>query len=185
VLVMAPAVLGGTTKHIGESSLKPNPRLSYAISAVLSASATAAYAAGPASDNAVASSNEISEIVVTAQRREENLQNVPITIQVLTGETITQLDVTTFDDFVKYLPNVSAASLGPGQSNIYMRGLSAGGGNVGDQGGGATHVFPSVAVYLDEQSEQLPDRNLDVYAVDLERISCRAPLCVAGSSDER
>ena len=51
-----------------------------------------------------------------------------------------------------------------------MRGLSAGGGNVGLQGGGATHVFPSVAVYLDEQSAQLPDRNLDVYAADLERI---------------
>ena len=147
--------------------MKSNPRLSYAISAVLSAHATAAYADAPST---MASSDAIAEIVVTAQRREENIQNVPITIQVLSAETITQLNVTTFDDFVKYLPNVSAASLGPGQSNIYMRGLSAGGGNVGDQGGGATHVFPSVAVYLDEQSAQLPDRNLDVYAADLERI---------------
>ena len=147
--------------------MKANPRLSYAISAVLSAQATAAYADAPSN---TASSDAIAEIVVTAQRREENIQNVPITITALTAETIKQLNVTTFDDFVKYVPNVTAASLGPGQSNIYMRGLSTGGGNAGVQGGGATHAFPNVAVYLDEQSAQLPDRNLDVYAADLERI---------------
>ena len=134
---------------------------------MLSAQATAAYADAPST---TASSDAIAEIVVTAQRREENIQNVPITITALTAETIKQLNVTTFDDFVKYVPNVTAASLGPGQSNIYMRGLSTGGGNAGVQGGGATHAFPNVAVYLDEQSAQLPDRNLDVYAADLERI---------------
>jgi len=54
------------------------------------------------------SGNELQEVVVTANRREENLQNVPITIQVLTGETLTHLNVTTFDDFAKYLPGVTA-----------------------------------------------------------------------------
>src|SRR5579862_4653475 len=49
-----------------------------------------------------------------------------------------------------------------------MRGLSVGGG--GNQGGGTTAAFPAVAIYLDEQSGQLPGRNLDVYAADLERI---------------
>jgi outer membrane receptor protein involved in Fe transport len=167
-LMLTPAVFGQRTNALGESSLKSDPRLSYAIAAILNASAAAAYAAGPAAGNTVASSNEIAEIVVTAQRRDESIQNVPITIQALTAETITQLNVTTFDDFIKYLPNVSAAGAGPGQSNIYMRGLSTGG--TGAQGGGATHSFPSVAVYLDEQSGQLPDRNLDIYAADLERI---------------
>jgi len=54
------------------------------------------------------------------------MQDVPITIQALTAETLTQLNVQTFDQFVKYLPNVTTAGAGPGQSNVYMRGLSIG-----------------------------------------------------------
>src|SRR6202453_4442475 len=49
-----------------------------------------------------------------------------------------------------------------------MRGLSVGGG--GGQGGGTTGAFPAVAIYLDEQSGQVPGRNLDIYAADLERV---------------
>ncbi|MGH8338430.1 MAG: TonB-dependent receptor plug domain-containing protein, partial [Gammaproteobacteria bacterium] len=102
---------------------------------------------------------------MTAQRRVENSQNVPITIQTMTTETMTQLNVTTFDDAVKYLPNVTTAGNGPGQNQIYMRGLSN-----GTIGSGAEGSFPNVAIYLDDQSGQVPGRNLDVYAADLERI---------------
>src|SRR5260370_37708914 len=49
-----------------------------------------------------------------------------------------------------------------------MRGISVGA--TGGQGGGTTGAFPAVAIYLDEQSGQLPDRSLDIYAADLERI---------------
>jgi outer membrane receptor protein involved in Fe transport len=118
--------------------------------------------------DAESSSDSIQEITVTAQRRTETIQNVPITIQALTAETLTQLNVATLDDFVKYLPNVSTSDLGPGQGSIYMRGLSVGQG--GTQGSGSVGNFPNVAVYLDEQSVQIPGRNLDVYAADLERI---------------
>src|SRR4029077_11785819 len=110
----------------------------------------------------------IQEVVVTAQRRAENVQDVPIAIQALTGETLKQLNVTTFDDLIRHLPNVSGASQGPGQVEIFMRGLSAG--SVPTQSGGSINGFPNVAIYLDEQSGQLPGRNLDVYAADLERI---------------
>ncbi len=141
-------------------------KLSYAIAAILSGSGAgfAAHAA-TATDTG---SDAIEEITVTAQRRTENIQDVPITIQALTAETLTQLNVSTFDDFVKYLPNVTASSTGPGQGSIYMRGLSQG--SFGVQGEGSVGIFPNVAVYLDEQSAQLPGRNLDVYAADLERI---------------
>jgi iron complex outermembrane receptor protein len=60
------------------------------------------------------------------------------------------------------------ASNGPGQGDIYMRGLSVG--NAGSQSSGTIGGFPNVAIYLDDQSGQLPSRNLDVYAADLERI---------------
>jgi iron complex outermembrane recepter protein len=146
--------------------MNSNPSLSYAIAVVLgSSSAGMAYAASPAADS---DSDSIQQITVTAQRRTENMQDVPITIQALTGETLSQLNVQTFDDFVKYLPNVTASSNGPGQGNVYMRGLSTGG--AGNQGSGVVGSFPNVAIYLDEQSGQVPGRNLDVYAADLERI---------------
>ncbi len=136
-------------------------KLSYAIATVLGVQcAGVAYGA----DN----SGAIEEIVVSATRRAENLQDVPISITALTGETLAQLNVQTFDDYVKYLPNVSSASKGPGINEIYMRGLSTTQG--GAQGGGGINPFPNVAVYLDDQSAQLPSRNLDVYAADIERI---------------
>jgi iron complex outermembrane receptor protein len=111
---------------------------------------------------------ELEEVVVTATRRAERIQDVPITIQALTGETLAQLNVKTFDDFVKYLPNVTSAGNGPAQSNIYMRGLATNAGSL--QGSGGAASFPNVAIYLDEQSGQVPSRNLDVYAADLDRI---------------
>ena len=114
------------------------------------------------------SEEELQEVIVTANRREENLQNVPMAVQVLTGETLAKLNVTTFDDFVKYLPAVTAHGVGPGQNNIYVRGLGTA--DSGVQASGWGGIFPNVAVYLDEQSAQLPGRNLDIYAADIDRI---------------
>ncbi len=93
---------------------------------------------------------------------------MPITIQVLTNATLKQLGSRTFDDFVSYLPGVTAHGTGPAQNSIYVRGLGAGEGEV--QAAGFTASFPNVAIYLDDQSAQLPGRNLDIYAADLERI---------------
>jgi outer membrane receptor protein involved in Fe transport len=147
--------------------MNSSQKLSYAIAAILSGSTLggAAYAATAAEAN---DSEGIAEITVTAQRRAENLQDVPISIQALTGDVLTQLNVATVEDFVKYLPNVSTATLGPGQGNLYMRGLSVGA--LGTQGQGSVGQFPNVGVYLDDQSTQLPGRNLDVYSADLQRI---------------
>src|SRR6202140_318685 len=146
--------------------MNSNPKLSLAIAAIWSGSAAGFAHAATATDTEA--SDAIQEITVTAQRRVENMQDVPISIQALTGEALSQLNVTTFDDFVKYLPNVTQGTYGPGQGIIYMRGLGTGAQGV--QGEGSVGIFPNVAVYLDEQSAQLPSRNLDVYAVDLERI---------------
>src|SRR5580698_193553 len=144
-----------------------NSKLSCAIAAILGGTSAASVnaAGGPDTES---SSDTIQEITVTAQRRVENMQDVPITIQALTAETLTQLNVQTFDDFIRYLPNVTSASTGPGQGSIYMRGLSTT--LPGVQGSGGIGSFPNVAVYLDDQSGALPGRNLDIYAADLERI---------------
>lgn len=146
--------------------MSSKPKLSYAIAAILSGNAAGLAHSATVSDTDT--SDSIQEITVTAQRRSENMQDVPITIQALTAETLTQLNVTTFDDFVKYLPNVTSASSGPGQGAVFMRGLSTT--LPGTQGSGGIGSFPNVAIYLDDQSGALPARNLDVYAADLERI---------------
>src|ERR1700677_1272049 len=145
--------------------MKPAQKLSYAICSILGIHGASAAMAADATGE---SSESISEVVVTAQRREENIQNVPITIQALTGDTIAQLNVVNLDEFIRYLPNVSQNTNGPGQSLVFMRGLNT---DANDgQGGGTTGALPGVAIYLDEQSGQLPGRNLDIYAADLERI---------------
>jgi iron complex outermembrane recepter protein len=148
--------------------LKANHRVYCAVAAIIAAHSAASYAAPADTDVASNENLGISEVTVTAQRRTENIQDVPITVQALTGETLRQLNVTTFDDYVKYLPNVTAQGGGPGQNNIYMRGLAAAVGAI--QGAGVVGGFPNVAVYLDDQSAQLPARNLDIYAADMERI---------------
>ena len=141
-------------------------RLSCAIAAVLGVAPAHVIAADAAVENPAV--DQIQEITVTAQRRSENIQNVPIAIQALTGDTLKQLNLSIFSDLIKYLPNVTAPSIGPGQTEIFMRGLSAG--SDGTQSGGSITGFPNVAIYLDDQSGQLPGRNLDVYAADLERV---------------
>jgi iron complex outermembrane recepter protein len=152
--------------------MQSTTRLSCAIAAALAgvavggarAAATSTAAPSAGSDT----SDEIAEITVTAQRRTQSAQDVPITMQALTSETLQQLDIKTLDDYIRYLPNVTSSTNGPGQGNIYMRGLSAGAG--GSQAAGSLAQYPNVAIYLDDQSGQLPARNLDIYAADLDRI---------------
>jgi iron complex outermembrane recepter protein len=150
-----------------------NSQISYAVAAILAGASAGvaidASAAEPATTGSTeASADTLQEIIVTAQRRSQNMQDVPIAMQALTAESLQQLNVKTFDDYVKYLPNVTSASNGPGQNEVFMRGLSAG--SQASQGSGSTGLWPNVAIYLDNQSGQLPNRNLDIYAADMNRI---------------
>ena len=94
--------------------MKINQKVAYAITTILSACAGAAYAADATAPDE-ASTGGISEVLVTAQRRSESIQDVPITIQALSNETLRQLHVTTFDDVIRLLPNVTFSSNGPGR----------------------------------------------------------------------
>src|SRR5271167_965852 len=150
--------------------MNSNPKLSYAIAAILGGSALGLHVgtARAAADTAAADSEGIPEVTVTATRRNESIQNVPITIQALTGDQLKQLNVSTLDDLLKYTPNVTFSGNGPGTGNIFMRGLSSGGS--GNQSQSTTAPFPNVGLYLDDQSMQFPARNNDVYLVDMERV---------------
>ena len=152
--------------------MKANYKVYCAVTAILGANASAATAAAPA-EAAPAGSDEgslaISEVTVTAQRRTENVQNVPIAIQALTGETLQQAQRADLRRLREVRAERDLQVERPRPEPIYMRGLSVG--CLGRQPvTGTIGGFPNVAVYLDDQSGQLPGRNLDIYAADIERI---------------
>lgn len=110
----------------------------------------------------------IEEVVVTATKREESLQDVPIAVTALTGQDLEELGITNFSDYVMQLPGVTAGGSGPGQGTIYIRGVASTTPNLTTAG--VAGLAPNVAFYLDEQPLSQPGRNLDVYAADLQRI---------------
>jgi len=134
--------------------------LFYLTSAILAGTspARAQQAPSPSAGNA------LEEIVVTAQKRSENLQSVPISIQAFDAKKLVELQVTTFDDYAKYLPSLSVQSYGPGQAQLYLRGITNGGDglHVGSQ--------PQVGVYVDEMPVTTIANNLDVHIYDIARV---------------
>src|SRR6266705_950139 len=139
------------------------------VASALLAAMPAAYAQqAPATAGATAGGLE--EVVVTAQKRVENLQDVPISVQVLDTAKLEQLNIVNIDDYVKFAPGIAyvrgegqGGNGEPGESHIYIRGVVSGGTNhSGSQ--------PSVGEYLDEQPVTTIDGNVDVHIYDIQRI---------------
>ncbi|WP_428027486.1 TonB-dependent receptor [Altererythrobacter sp.] len=111
---------------------------------------------------------QVSEIVVTATKRSENAQDIPVAVQAIGAEELDNLNIDEFTDYLVQMPNVTSGGAGPGQSTIYIRGVASTTPNLTTAG--VAGLAPNVALYLDEQPLSQPGRNLDVYAIDLERI---------------
>tara|TARA_B100001059_G_scaffold48896_1_gene41925 strand:- start:21987 stop:24254 length:2268 start_codon:yes stop_codon:yes gene_type:complete len=106
----------------------------------------------------------IEEVIVSAQKKSENLQNVPISVTTLSSDELDALNIKDFADYVLQLPAASAVQRRPGQGQIFMRGISDGG-NVNQSLQG-----PAVAIYLDESPVTMIGDNLDVHVYDIERV---------------
>lgn len=111
---------------------------------------------------------QIETIQVTATKRTESIQDVPVSVSALNGEALETLGVDNFQDYVEFLPNVVFQGTGPGQNEIYIRGAATSQTNIAVSSVQA--LQPSVAFYLDEQPVSMQGRNLDIYATDVERI---------------
>jgi len=114
-------------------------------------------------------------IIVTAQRRAENLQDVPIAITAITTKTLDDLQVDKFEDYARLVPSLSFKSgggggspSGPGTSNVYFRGVASG------ENGNHSSSLPSVGTYLDEQPITTISGALDVHVFDIARIEALA-----------
>lgn len=139
------------------------------IGALAIAIATPAMAQDAAEQDAPqARQGGVQTIFVTATKRQEDLQDVAVSVQALDSEGLQELNIDTFEDYLDQLPTVTAGGSGPGQNTIYIRGLASTTPNLTTAG--VAGLAPNVAMYLDEQPLAQPGRNLDVYAADLARI---------------
>lgn len=110
----------------------------------------------------------IDEVVVTATKREESMQDVPVAVTALQSDALEELRIGTFQDYVQFLPNVVAQGTGPGQNEIFIRGAATS--QTVLTLSSVQGLQPSVALYLDEQPVAMQGRNLDIYATDLARV---------------
>lgn len=107
------------------------------------------------------------EIVVTAQKREERLSEVPISISAATGDQLQRLGVTRFSDYAGYVPGMAYSASGiPGEGAINLRGVTTGG-----------SPSASTAMYVDEVPTTTHGtwggsgyKPLDLFPYDLERV---------------
>ncbi|MCL1036121.1 TonB-dependent receptor [Shewanella submarina] len=139
-------------------------RLNQAIVCALATSASFSISADDLKDV----ERKIETIEVTATKRVQNIQDTAVAVQAMSAEDLKDQNVGNFDDFVRYMPNVNVGSRGPGQADIFIRGMAIQ--PITVMLSGAQGTMPNVALYLDEQPVTAPGRNLDVYAADIERI---------------
>jgi iron complex outermembrane recepter protein len=110
----------------------------------------------------------LDEVVVTATKTQQNLQDVPLSIQAIGTERLDQLGVNGFDDFSKFLPSVSVQSAGPGFARVFMRGAASG------DNGNHSGSQPGVGQYLDEQPITTIQGALDIHMYDIARVESLA-----------
>ena len=116
----------------------------------------------------------LQEVVVTAQKRTEILQDVPVSIEALNNEKLAQLNISDIDDYVKYLSGVTTVKglgqggTGIGTTHVYMRGVVSG------QDGNHSASQPTVGTYLDEQPVTTIDGTVDIHIYDIARIEVLA-----------
>ncbi|QIG81893.1 TonB-dependent receptor [Sphingosinithalassobacter tenebrarum] len=103
-------------------------------------------------------------IIVSATRRDEDLQDVPISLQVLGEEELEQQSVASFDDYARLLPSVSFQSFGPGQTQLSFRGITSGGDGL-DAGS-----LPATGVYLDDVPVTTIASLVDLHIYDVARV---------------
>jgi iron complex outermembrane recepter protein len=130
--------------------------------ASLCASWVAAQALAPASGG---SSTELAEVIVTATRRSESIQNVPSSITALTSNTLEEIKARDLNDFAGFVPGLSFASTGPSTNLLVIRGITTG-----------SQLSSATGVYLDDiplgasTSNGVGYQSLNINAFDLNRI---------------
>lgn len=136
--------------------------------AVVLLAGTAMAGVSPALAQDAGASEDSNIIIVTAQKRAQDLQDVPVAIQALGTETLDQLQVNELQDVVKFLPSVTIQSGAPGFAQVYFRAVASG------ENANHSTSLPTVGTYLDEMPITTIQGALDIHAYDLARVEALA-----------
>src|SRR5262249_2750889 len=123
-------VIAGTAA--GLACLVPLTALAQA-AAVAAQPASAASAAAPtvvAQAAPANAGNEIQQVIVTAQKRKEDIRDVPLAVSVVTGDQLKDRQILDVEDLTRNIPNISfSTQAGPGLGTVEIRGISSQAGN--------------------------------------------------------
>lgn len=114
--------------------------------------------------DSVFADDDVEEVVVTASKREANLQDLPMAVQAITSEELEAKNISDFNDIANLVPSITVDDSGSGNSYFYIRGVSDGG--FGNRAGAQA----STALYIDEQPLSTIGGNPDLHVYDIERV---------------
>jgi iron complex outermembrane recepter protein len=145
----------GSANHIG-----------LAVAAALAGAAlprAPALADAAAADTAASPSGGLQEVVVTARKTQENLQDVPLSIDVFTQKDLQNLAINSMDDYLQKVPSISYISTGPGTQLFVMRGVS--------DGSNPNYAnTSSTGFFVDDMSMSYTGAQPDLHLYDIDRI---------------
>jgi len=119
---------------------------------------------GVAQTNTAFADESIEEVIVTASKRAENIQDVPMSIQAIGAAELDLKNIKGLDDIANLSPAITMDAGGPGNSSFYIRGVSDGG--FGNPSGAAS----TTALYLDDQPLTTIGQTPDLHVFDIERV---------------
>ncbi|TCV93397.1 outer membrane receptor protein involved in Fe transport [Luteibacter rhizovicinus] len=106
-------------------------------------------------------------ITVTAAKREQDIQKVPISMTALTGEQLERQGVTSLADLARIAPSLTVASSGPGENNLIIRGISSSAGSAATVG----YYLDDVPIAASSNAALLSTRGvIDPSVFDIERV---------------
>jgi iron complex outermembrane recepter protein len=143
--------------------LHPGARIGFAVAAAIAGATISqrTHAAAPADANDTGGG--IQEVIVTARKVSENLQDVPLSVDVFTHKDIQNLAISSLEDYVQKSPSISFISTGPGTQVIVMRGASD----------GSTPNYANTSAtgfFLDDINLAYGGAQPDLHLYDMERI---------------
>ncbi len=107
---------------------------------------------------------QIEEVVVTASKRgAQNIQDIPFSVQSLTGEKLGTMGVNDFNDFFRLVPGLSVFDQGPGDKRIILRGVNA-------TGAGTVGLYLDEVIITGENAQDGGGRQPDIKLFDMDRL---------------
>ncbi len=135
--------------------------------AVMAVTPLLALPCAAATDKKAEFANPLEEVVITAQRRSEDIQSVPISVTAIDNRTIERESLNTLADLAREVPGLAVVSTGPGQNILIMRGISSTAGTTGTVG----FYLDDTPIQASSNAAMLAGRGvIDPALFDLDRI---------------